>query len=128
MKIRFLVEYSYRPAAPESERFEAAVYAHLPKEPGEEHIAWCYLGKIGDYEVQHDSGLEIKDFRMITIEFYADSLEKLNQMVENAIEDYRRQVVKNIEIIQKTPISREIIKDFPDPIKDEEQIIMNYRD
>jgi hypothetical protein len=126
MKIMFLVEYFYRPAAPESERFKADVIAYLPKEPGEEHIAWCYLGKIGDYEVQPNSGITEKNFRMIMADFCADSVEKLDQMIENAIEDYRRQVVKNIEIIQNPPISREIIKDFPDLIKDDGAIIGIY--
>jgi len=123
MKIRFLVEYFYYPAAPEKERFQAYISVPLPKEKKEDSISHCYLGRIGHYKVGYDSGINIGNSRDIGVTFYASSFEELNEKIENAIEDYRRQVVKNIEIIQKVPISKEIIKDFPDPIEDDGDVI-----
>jgi hypothetical protein len=123
MQIKFLVEYLYLPAAPESNRFLAVLRAFLPKEKNRDSISHCYLGRIGYYKIGFDSGINIENSREICVEFYASSFEELNEKIENAIEDYRRQVVKNIEIIQKIPTKREIIKDFPDPIEDEGYII-----
>jgi hypothetical protein len=128
MKIRFLVEYFYYPAAPEEKRFIAELLASLPKEKNEDSISHCYLGRIGYYKVKSDSGINRGNLREVGVTFYASSFEELNEKIENAIEDYRRQVVKNIEIIQKIPTNGEIIKDFPDPIEDEGSIIGDVND
>jgi len=118
MKIKFSVSYRYVPAAPENERFKAELTVFLPKEEGGKHIPPCYLGKIGYYDIEYDSGLDRGNLREIGIYFYADSLENLDKTIESAIEDYRKQVIKNIEIIPKIKENREIIVDFPDPIKE----------
>jgi hypothetical protein len=115
MKIRFLVEYFYYPAAPEEKRFIAELLASLPKEKNEDSISHCYLGRIGYYKVGYDSGINRGNSREIIVTFYASSFEELNEKIENAIGDYRRQVVKNIYL----PTNGEIIKDFPDPIEDD---------
>ena len=126
MKIIFSVEYFYYPTAPEDKRFRAELSALLPKEKRIDSISSCYLGRIGHYKVGYDSGINRGNSREIGVTFYASSFEELNEKIENAIEDYRRQVVKNIEIVQKVPISKEIIKDFPDPIEDGEDIIGDF--
>jgi len=120
MKIKFSVSYKYVPAAPEDERFKAEVEFFLPTQEGKDYIPPCYLGNIGNYEVYYRSGIDRKDSREISVYFCADSLENLDKIIENAIEDYRKQVIKNIEIIQKIKENKEIIIDFPDPIKEGE--------
>ena len=122
MEIKFLVRYMYRPAAPENERFKAEVTVFLPKSNEKDYkdrILPCYRGNFGHEEVRYDSGIERKDSREVSVFFYAGSLEKLDDDIENAVEDYRRQVVKNIEVIKKIKErgEKEIIKNFPDPIE-----------
>jgi len=116
MNIKFLVDCRYRPVAPEDKRFEGCVTVRLPKTG--RYISQCYLGKIGEYEIDYDSGSDIGDLIEITTHFYAGSMEELDRIIENAIEDYRKQVIKNVEVIQKLKGNnkKEIIKDFPEPI------------
>jgi len=118
MQIKFSVRYTYYPAADIDKRFKAEVSAFLPKAKDKDSIPPCYRGKIGNYKIEYDSGVNSGKLREVTACFYANSLERLNEKIENAIEDYKRQVVKNIEIIQKLKESKEIIKEFPDPIED----------
>jgi len=118
MQIKFSVKYTYYPAADIEKRFKAEVSAFLPKAKDKNSIPPCYRGKIGNYKVEYDSGINKENLRKVTVDFYANSFESLNEKIENAIEDYKRQVVKNIEIIQKIKENREIVKDFPDPIED----------
>jgi hypothetical protein len=138
MRIVFFVNYGYYPNAPEDKRFQAKVSACLPKEPNESYISHCYIGKIGNYEIKHTSGISKGNSRLVDSYFCAGSLEELDCMIENAIEDYRRQVQKKVEIWldmeraieklrqeygqQEQPImlkpkkDRKIIKNFPDPV------------
>lgn len=129
MNIKFLVRYMYRPAAPENERFKAEVKVFLPKSNEKDYILPCYRGNFGNVEVRYDSGIEREDSREVTVCFHASSLEKLDDDIENAIEDYRRQVVKNVEVIKKIKErgEKEIIKNFPDPIEGWEIIEDFYR-
>jgi len=129
MNIKFLVRYMYRPAAPENERFKAEVKVFLPKSNEKDYILPCYRGNFGHVEVRYDSGIEREDSREVTVCFHASSLEKLDDDIENAIEDYRKQVVKNVEVIKKIKErgEKEIIKNFPDPIEGWEIIEDFYR-
>ena len=121
MQIKFLVEYGYYPLSDEKdETFRGVVSVSLPKVRGKDYIPMYYFGKIGDYEIGvdedgMDTGRDCGDSREHWVEFCAESFEELNRKIDYAIEEYRKQVILNIESLQKTREDREIIIDLPEP-------------
>jgi hypothetical protein len=121
MKIKFLVEYYYYPLPDEKDKtFRGVVRVRLPKQRGENYIPLYYFGKIGDCEIGVDeegmeTGMDRGNSREHWVEFYAESFEELNRKIDYAIEEYRKQVLTNIESISKIKEDREIIIDFPEP-------------
>ena len=119
MQIKFSVNYTYYPAASKNKRFCAKISTFLPTDPNVRcHILSCYEGIIGNYEVKLDAGEPEGNFTLkkICVVFHAETLEMLNNKVERAIENYKKQVLKNIEIMKKLK-DEEIILNLPEPIR-----------
>jgi hypothetical protein len=121
MQIKFSVEYYYYPLPDKNdETFRAVVWVSLPKQRGDDCVPLYYFGKIGDCEIGVDeegmaTGMDRGDSRDHWVEFYAESFEELNRKIDYAIEEYRKQVLLNIESLKKTREDREIIINLPDP-------------
>jgi len=120
MQIKFSVEYLYYPLEEKDKTFCAAVRVSIPKERGKDDIHPYFFGKIGDCEIGFDedgkyTGIDSGDSRVYWTEFYAESFEELNRKIDYAIEEYRKQVILNIENLRKIREDREIIIDLPDP-------------
>jgi len=120
MKIVFFVNYGFYPLSEENKRVSAVVSVRIPKERETNSIPLYYFGKIGDYEIGVDedgmeTGMDRGKSREHWVEFHAESFEELNRKIDYAIEEYRKQVLINIESISKIKENREIIIDFPEP-------------
>jgi uncharacterized protein (DUF2344 family) len=102
MKITFSVSYLYYPLSDENDRLQAEVSVRIPKEQGKADIPLYCCGKIGDREIDVDEGVDTGDSKLYWVEFYAESPEELNKKIDYAIEQYRKQVLQNIEIVKKT--------------------------
>ena len=114
--IKFSVKYYYYPLCDDGKNwFNAEVSAFLPKAQGKEHISLCYFGKIGEREINYDSGVSEGDSRRISVNFRAESFEELNRKIDCALEQYRQQVLLNLEIMKGFTENREIIINLPDP-------------
>jgi len=114
MKIVFFVNYGFYPLSEENKRVSAVVSVRIPKEQGTKSIPLYCCGKIGDCEINLDEGIDCGDSREYWVEFHAESPEELNRKIECALEQYRQQVLLNIEITKKIK-DRVIRMDFPDP-------------
>jgi len=119
MQIKFLVEYSYYPGE-NDKTFCGVVWVSLPKLRGKDSIPLYYWGKIGDCEIGvdeegMDTGMDRGNSRVHWVEFHAESFEELNRKIDYAIEEYRKQVIFNIESMRKIREDREIIIDLPEP-------------
>jgi len=112
--VKISVEYYYCPYYEEKARVWAKLSAIIPKEPNKNYISSCYFGNINTQVIEYNSGEDKGEYRIIETVFYADSLENIDKMIENAIENYRKQVITNIEMRK----NKEIIIDLPDPIYD----------
>jgi hypothetical protein len=121
MQIKFSVEYGYYPLSDENDKkFRGVVWVSLPKHRGEDCVPLYYWGKIGVREIGVDedgmnTGMDRGNSSEHWVEFHAESFEELNRKIDYAIEEYRKQVIFNIESLQKTREEREIIIDLPDP-------------
>jgi hypothetical protein len=110
MQIKFSVNYIYSAYDSKNECFQATVSALIPNSE-------LYSGKIGDYTIFNDSDSSQINLKKISVKFSAGSFEEVKKKVENAIESYKRQVLKNAEILKKIKdYKKEIILDFPNPI------------
>jgi hypothetical protein len=116
MKISFLVNYGFYPLSDENERIRANVSVFIPKEQGYDDIPLYCCGKIGDCEINLDNGIDSGngDLKVFYVEFHDESPEELNKKIDYAIEQYRKQVLLNIEIVKKIQ-DRKIIIDLPEP-------------
>jgi hypothetical protein len=121
MRIVFFVDYGFYPLSEKNERVGAVVSVRIPKEQGTNSIPLYYWGKIGDCEIGvdengMDTGIDTGsgDSKEFYAEFYADSPEELDRKINRALEQYRKQVLTNIEIVKKIK-DRVIRMDFPDP-------------
>ena len=108
--VKISIEYYYYPHYEEKARVWAKLSALIPKEPNKNHISPRYFGNIDRAKIGYNSGEDKGNFKEITQHFYADSIENMNKIIENVIENYRKQVLLNIEM-QK---HKEIIIDLPD--------------
>ena len=110
--VKISIKYYYYPHYEEKARVWAELSALIPKEPNKNHISPCYFGNIDREKIGYNSGKDKGNFKEITEHFYADSIENMNKIIENVIENYRKQVLLNIEM-QK---HKEIIIDLPDTV------------
>jgi len=118
MQIKFVIKYLYLPHV-EHDKFRALVAFKLPKEPGTDHVAYCYQTWFGQEKINGLSGLDAGEKRAIQLHFSDDeSFEKLEQKVLSAIEEYKVRVSENVlKVSEAMDKSGEIFVEFPDFIK-----------
>jgi hypothetical protein len=116
MQIRFQIEYGYTPHW--KNNFNAVVSAWLPKQPGEDIVAYCYQCEFGTEKITHYSGKEDGKWRVVKFHFDAETLESLNEKILKTIEEYGEKVSKNVKMVEEMKkMKTEFVRDFPDPVE-----------
>jgi hypothetical protein len=116
MQIKFQIEYGYLPQWKNS--FNAVVSAWLPKEPGEDVVAYCYHAEFNGQKVTHYSGKENGQWRVVNFSFDAESLEELDQKILTAVEEYAKKVSDNVRLIEEMKKrKKELLVELPEPVK-----------
>jgi len=116
MQIKFQIKYGYTPHW--RNNFNAIVSAWLPKQPNEDVVAYCYQCEFGSEKITYYSGKEDGEWRVVNIHFDAETLEELNEKIIKTIDEYRKRVSENVNMVEKMKkMKTELTKDFPDPVE-----------
>jgi len=100
MKIKFEIKYCYLPHAGEEQKFQGKVTFNLPKEENG-YVAKCYHGWFGKEKVSYPTGSDAGDCRIADFFLYGKTFEDLENKIQEAINNYVKQVTTNIKLVEE---------------------------